>query len=250
MNPNIHSKEFLSITFAHRWQAGALLTLAFAGGARVLRGVTNSGAIAGSIVCFLLYLGGGPGAFATLIAVFALAWISTRVGYHRKLQLGIAEQREGRRASQVFANLSIAAVCALSYPLSHERVWLLASVAALAEAAADTVSSEIGQVGSATARLITNWEPVEAGTDGAVSLLGSSAGFTAALLVCATAAFFNLIPFTWIGVPMFAAMVGMLGDSLLGAALERRRMLNNDSVNLLGTLIAAVVAMLSHGLFA
>jgi uncharacterized membrane protein len=36
----------------------------------------------------------------------------------------------------------------------------------------------------------------------------------------------------------------MVGDSYLGALLERRALLNNDAVNFLGTLIAAGAAFL------
>ena len=60
-----------------RWVVAGGLTLAFTLLARVLRGVTNSGAVAGAFSCFVLYAGGGPGAFAALATVFALAWITT-----------------------------------------------------------------------------------------------------------------------------------------------------------------------------
>jgi uncharacterized membrane protein len=36
----------------------------------------------------------------------------------------------------------------------------------------------------------------------------------------------------------------MIADSFLGAVMERRKLLNNDAVNFLGTLIAAGVASL------
>lgn len=242
MHAHIQVRNALS----YRWAIGAAVTLAFAGAARALRGVTNSGALAGCVVCFLLYLGGGPGAFAALIAVFVLAWISTRVGYRRKLELGTAERKEGRRASQVFANLSVAALCTVAHIFYGGEAWLLASVAALAEAAADTVSSEIGQAASTTAYLITNLAPVEAGTDGAVTLQGSFAGFAAAILVTATAAFSGMVPHASIGLPVLAAFVGMLADSLFGACFERRRILNNDGVNFLGTLVAAAITWLCY----
>ena len=82
-----------------QWVVGVLLTLAFTLLARGMRGVTNSGALAGAVICIVLYLCGGPGAFAALISVFALAWVTTRLGYQRKQKLGIAERREGRKAS-------------------------------------------------------------------------------------------------------------------------------------------------------
>ncbi len=79
--------------FGERWAVGAFLTLAFTGLARWLRGVTNAGALAGAISCFVLYLGGGPGAFAALITVFGLAWITTRLGLPAQ-----AEVRHRRKA--------------------------------------------------------------------------------------------------------------------------------------------------------
>ena len=106
---------FAGLSFADneaRWAIAALLTLAFALLARRMHGVTNSGALVGAVSCFVLYLGGGPGAFAALVSVFALAWITTRLGYQRKQKLGTAERREGRKGSQVLANLGVATACA------------------------------------------------------------------------------------------------------------------------------------------
>src|SRR5215472_12848759 len=75
-----------------------LTTLGFAAAARLLRGVTASGAVAGGAVCFLLMLAAGWGGFAALSAVFVMTWVATRVGYRRKLRLGSAEGRGGRNA--------------------------------------------------------------------------------------------------------------------------------------------------------
>ena len=47
-------------------------TVAFAASARVLRGVTTSGSVAGGAVCVLLMLAAGWGGFAALGAVFLL----------------------------------------------------------------------------------------------------------------------------------------------------------------------------------
>ena len=226
-----------------RWATGALLTLLFTGIARWLRGVTTAGALAGALCCFVLYLGGGSGAFAALITVFGLAWITTRLGYQRKQKLGVAEKREGRNASQVLANLGVAVACAVLFLLNPGRpAFLLALATALSEAAADTVSSEVGQAFADKARLITNWVSVPAGTNGAVSVIGTLAGIVAAGVVSSVCALGGLLPRTWLVISAGAAVLGMLADSFLGAWLERRRLLNNDSVNFISTLVAAVAA--------
>jgi uncharacterized membrane protein len=41
---------------------------------------------------------------------------------------------------------------------------------------------------------------------------------------------------------VFAGVMGNLADSVLGAALERRHYIGNDTVNFLNTLFAALVA--------
>src|SRR5271169_6400840 len=173
---------------AHGWASSperlaiaAAVTLGFAGLARVLRGVNRSGARAGGLACFLLFAGAGPAAFATLAALFVVTWVSTRLGYRRKLALGLAERRDGRSAWQVLANLAVAALASLAFSASGNRAWLVAAVAALTEAATDTVASEIGQYRGPEARMITTWERVPAGTDGGITLPGSIAGMAAGL---------------------------------------------------------------------
>lgn len=225
------------------WAAAAVTTV-FTAAARWLRGVSFSGAIAGALVCFLLYMGAGPGAFAALISVFLLTWITTRLGYRRKQKLGTAQSREGRTASQVLANLAVAASCAGLSTMAGKAVFLLAASAALSEAAADTVSSELGQARSEKARLITTWQEVAAGTDGGVSWAGTFAGIAAATLVSLVCMLAGLVPPRWLGSSIAGAVVGMIADSYLGASLERRGILGNNWVNLLGTLVAAGVASL------
>jgi uncharacterized protein (TIGR00297 family) len=210
-----------------------LTTLGFSTAARLLRGVTGSGAIAGGAVCFLLMMAAGWGGFAALCALFIMTWGATRVGYHRKLQLGKAERRGGRNAGQVVANLGVSALSAALYLISRDPRLLLAVSASLSEVAADTLSSEMGAVLGGTPRLVTTWEAVPAGTDGGITGLGTLVG-----LVCAATqvvAFHDLLLCT------AAAMVGTLADSLLGATWERQGILGNNAVNFLSSGIAALL---------
>ncbi|HZP17933.1 MAG TPA: DUF92 domain-containing protein [Terriglobales bacterium] len=226
------------------WWFSAVITLGFAGFGRAVRGVTTSGAIAGGMVCFVLLRAAGWGGFAALCAVFLLTWFATSAGYGRKQSFGIAEPSSGRDAQQVLANLGVASFCAVLYALLQDHRLLLAAGAALAEAAADTVSSEIGQARGGTPRLLTNGRPVAIGSDGAVSLAGTAAGIAAALVIAGTCAFSRL--FSWRSAPAcaIAAVLGMFADSLLGATLERAGKLSNNAVNFLSTALAAGMAIL------
>jgi uncharacterized protein (TIGR00297 family) len=226
-----------------RLGAVCAVTVAFAALGYLIRGVSRSGAVAGAVICFALFAAAGPGAFAALFAVFAVTWLATRMGRARKQRLGTAEAGAGRTAAQVFANLGVASGCALLYGFRGSNVLLLAMTASLAEAAADTVSSEIGQAFSESARLITTFEQVPAGTDGGITLGGTVAGGFAAALVGLSCTQTGLVPMRRLWVAVACGVLGMLLDSYMGAWFERRGRLSNEAVNFAGTAVAALVAV-------
>jgi uncharacterized protein (TIGR00297 family) len=246
VSPNTLADIFGGLAFDHslfeaRLIPALVVTSLFGWLGYLAKGVTRSGAIAGTSAALLIYLGLGLGGFVTLFAVFAITWLTTRVGYSRKRSLGLAEDRRGRSAGQVLANLAVAAgfaVLAIPYP-----IFGAAAVAALAEAAADTAASEIGEVLSGHAWLITSLRVVEPGTNGAVSLPGTLAGMSAAIIIAYCAVLMQVLPasgFWWIAV---AGYLGTVVDSLLGATLERSHRFSNNQVNLLSTLSGGLIAL-------
>jgi uncharacterized protein (TIGR00297 family) len=195
------------------------------------------------------------GGLLPLLTVFLLTFAATKIGRAKKERLGVAEGRRGRNAAQVAANLGVAALVAFPVEVlvsgsilkgSFEAIASFAALAALAEAAADTVSSEIGQVMGGQPRLIINLRPVNPGTDGGITIAGTLAGVGAALVVVMVGflARYGLHAVVGYSVPICLAagggVFGLLFDSLLGATLERKGWLNNDAVNFLSTLSAVV----------
>ena len=229
-----------------RLSAAGFVTFCFALLAWLIRGVTVDGAVAGFLVTAILFVAGGPAMFGGVLLVFVLTYAATKLGRRRKQSLEIAERPAGRDAAQIFANVGVAALMAALAQLTRWHEPLLAgSVAALAEAACDTVSSESGKALSQSARLITSWQGVPAGTDGAISLPGTVLGAIAAAAVGIEAALSGIVSGQFAFVAVIAAIVGMFMDSMLGATLERRGWVTNNAVNLISTGFAALVVALT-----
>ena len=77
-----------------------------------------------------------------------------------------------------------------------------------------------------------------------VTFLGTLAGIAGAAAVSLVSFAVGMLPWSWLAPAILAAVVGMLADSYLGATLERRKLLNNDAVNFLSTLVAAAITLL------
>ncbi len=209
------------------------------------RTVSRSGAITGALVGSIIYVGGGSAAWALLLIVFLAASLTSRLGLARKEQLGIAEERGGRRgAGNAIANVGIAAAAAIAAVTTpYAPAALVALVAALAAGGSDTVASEIGKAWGRSTFLVTTFSGVKPGTPGAMSLEGTAAGLVAAFAFATMAAALGLIPQSATLAIIVAATAGALVESALGATLEGPGILNNDMLNFINTAVAAAVAL-------
>lgn len=223
-----------------------VLSFGFAALVWALRAATLPAAAMGFLVCFILsqgpvlWTGFSPlpifhTGIPALLALFVITFGATKYGRVKKEARGVAEARAGRRASQIAANLGVAALCAALGQYNG-------CIAALAEATADTVSSEIGQAVGGPAWLITGFRRVPTGTDGGISATGTAAGIAAAGVIVAIGALHHAL---WPekALVFVAACAGLFFDSLLGATVERWGWVGNDVVNFASTLFAAAIAI-------
>jgi len=192
-----------------------------------------------------VYLGYGWKSFSLLLAFFVLGSMATRLGYAKKAARGIAERRGGGRSwREALANtLAGAFFSILVITTHHEAAFLVALMATFAEAAGDTVSSEIGQWLSTRAYLVTTFEPVRAGENGGISLGGTAAGLAASALVAGLGYALGLSTRGGAALALAAGLAGNLLDSVLGATLERRGLVSNGIVNFAGTSFAGALAL-------
>jgi uncharacterized protein (TIGR00297 family) len=242
------------------------VSIAFACLVLALRAATLGGALAGGMICMILLNGTASSrdtilrsGLTPLVLLFVLTFLSTRAGRRKKARAGLAEDRRGRSAAQVIANLAAAALSVswLGFVLvmggkvccgtPYYSTWvhpamMIMCLAALAEATADTVSSEIGQAFGGAPVMLVGLRRVDVGTDGAVTLVGSGAGVVAGVLVAAVGAWALRLNVTDGAIAGIAGVCGLFFDSLLGATVERRGWLGNDLVNFTSTVFAAILA--------
>jgi len=214
----------------------------------VLETASLPGMLTGVLLGLLTIVLGGQGWFVILMTFFGIGGLASKFRYDEKKERGIAEENEGARGSgNVLANSLVGLVAVLGAAASPSMttlprvLFLFAFAGSVAAAMSDTLSSEIGGVFDGP-RLITTFERVEPGTDGAVTWQGELAGFAGAGLIAAIAlVMFETVSPTGAGVVLAAGVVGMTVDSVLGATLEGV-WLENEGVNFAATLAGALCA--------
>jgi len=206
------------------------------------------GMLTGVLLGLLTLVLGGRGWFVILITFFTVGGLATKFRYDLKQERGIAEENEGARGSgNVLANSLAGLVAVLGGAASPSHtslpavLFLFLFAGSVAAATADTLASEIGGIFD-DPRLVTTFERVEPGTDGAVTWQGQVAGlFGAAVIAAIAAVMFPEVSTAGAAIVVAAGFVGTTVDSLLGATLEGR-LLENEGVNLAATCIGALAA--------
>jgi uncharacterized protein (TIGR00297 family) len=227
--------------------AAALITNAAAGAAGyAAKSVGLSGAIGGAIIGIAIFLSLGWQGWTLLFVTFIAATIATRTGRARKQQLGIAEERGGRRgAGNAIANTGVAAIAATLAGLDvHSGAAQLAFVTALVAGGSDTIASEIGKAYGRRTYSITALSRIAPGTSGAMSIEGTAAGVLGAIGLSGVAIVLGLLALPSLPLVVICATIGALVESWLGGTLEGPGILNNDMLNFINTAIAAAVAVI------
>jgi len=203
------------------------------------KSLDNAGIAGSTIMGFLLLYFCGIEYFLLLLSFFVLGVLVSRIGLEKKKAKKIDETRRGLR--NVIANGLIPLIFAI-LTIFGFSFGLVGFVSAIAAATSDTFSSELGVLSNEKPKLITTFETVEKGTDGAITLFGTLAGLFGAFLI-------GLIAFLLFGdiklvvCGTVGGIMGNLADSLVGAVFERKGILNNEHVNLIATIVGGLVGI-------
>jgi uncharacterized protein (TIGR00297 family) len=208
--------------------------------------LTVAASVMGGVIGLLVFMATGFAGLIMMVTFFVLGTLSTSWKLSVKQSLGLAETGKGRRvAAQVIANAGVAGLLALLIIIFPKDInlFIVMIAASFASATADTLSSELGNVYGRKFYNVITFKKDTRGENGVVSLEGTIIGIIGSAVIAfiyALAYHFDL-NFLWI---IVAGTIGNLTDSILGATLERKYVLNNNAVNFSNTAIAAIAALM------
>lgn len=237
---------------------GIALLLAFIFGlsAFVLNWLTYDGALAAGIFGTISYgIGNWEVALVVLFFFISASLVSKDIAATED-SFSIKFRRDSR---QVWANGFWLCLWILVWFISDIEAFLIASIASIAAATADTWATELGSNIKSRTYLVTNMREVSAGTDGGISLKGSVAALIGSAVI-ATLFWMpnNEIPLYVVITITIAGFLGCFIDSYLGARFQGISLripflsnnesgtitLNNNIVNWLSTGTASIMVLL------
>jgi uncharacterized protein (TIGR00297 family) len=208
--------------------------------------LTVAGGITGGIMAIVIYLGVGVFGILMLGSFFLLGTSATAWQSNTKNKLGIAEKGHGQRTmGQVLANGGVAGLLGLLAIWNAENLslWAIMTAGSLSAATADTLSSELGSLYGKRFYNCITFKKDQRGLDGVISVEGVLIGIVGSALIAVVYSAGFGWTVTKLLIVIGAGTIGNLADSVLGATLERKEILQNNMVNFLNTMVGALAAM-------
>lgn len=194
-------------------------------GLALWRGSLSPSGAAAALVVGTLIFGLGGWQWGVLLGVFFVS--SSLFSHFKEAEKQAAAEKfdKGRQRDmgQVAANGGLGSLIAVLSVITPSAGWFPLFVGVMATVTADTWATELGTLSSKPPRLITNGRPVEVGTSGGVSWLGTAVSLAGGLLIGlvggVTMGRFAVGETAVIGAA--GGLAGSLFDSLLGATVQR-----------------------------
>ena len=210
--------------------------------------LTKKGWIHAGILGTLLLGSVGWNAWGSVCIYLLLGTLVTKIGYKNKASRGIAEARGGQRGPENVWG-SAATGCSLAllgcfWP-DFLNLFMVGFASSFSAKLSDTFSSEIGKRFGKRTFLITTLKPVSPGTEGAISLEGSIAGFLGSFIM--TMFMLKLSIISGLSAAFVVFLAGYLAtflESYIGAIVQNKiKWMTNELVNSIQTSIAAVLSI-------
>lgn len=216
-----------------------------------LQCLTRGGAVASFAVGAFVGVFGSINAFFILTVFTVAGFVATLKDFNKKKDEGLQEGKSGERTWKNVLGVGLPpclAVALWSVGLLDYTEFALVFISTITVAGADTIASEIG-VRDKKVYMITNFERVEAGVNGGVSVLGTAVSTIAALVIALMGWFVVMesVDILFL-IPFVAGVLGNIMDSVFGAVLENKGYISKYTNNCSTALIGAAFAYMVYAL--
>jgi uncharacterized protein (TIGR00297 family) len=235
-----------------------------------LKSLSISGAIAAFLTGLTVYSGFGINGLILLGVFFASSSLWSKYKSSEKKVLDEKLAKGARRDwRQVAANGGTAAIFSICNDLHYDVIWIIGFTVSLASSNSDTWASEIGSVSKGKPVYIRTFKRVDKGTSGAISTLGTTAALFGSLLIALVSTRLFELNVAQLFIIFLFGFIGNIIDTLFGAYYQQTYIckecgietekkfhcqkstkrikglsfVDNDMVNFLSGLIAAVLAL-------
>lgn len=199
------------------------------------------GSVVMIVMGIIIIFSAGANWLLLIVLFLVMSLLATKFSKKYKQSLG---EFEGRRTSKNVISNGVVA-CFMAAFGGYYLPFVGGFIGAIATATSDTLASEIGVLDQHP-RLITTFQKVNPGTNGAVSVLGTAVGIVGAAIIGIASYLLGIMPnpLLAICVAIISGTVGCFMDSVLGAVFENRHLITNEHVNLIATIVGALVGIL------
>ena len=199
------------------------------------------GSVVMIVMGIIIIFSAGANWLLLIVLFLVMSLLATKFSKKYKQSLG---EFEGRRTSKNVISNGVVA-CFMAAFGGYYLPFVGGFIGAIATATSDTLASEIGVLDQHP-RLITTFQKVDPGTNGAVSVLGTAVGIVGAAIIGIASYLLGIMPnpLLAICVAIISGTVGCFMDSVLGAVFENRHLITNEHVHLIATIVGALVGIL------
>ena len=234
--------------------------------------LTLSGSVATFFLAGTIFSLGGIKWSVPILTFFILSSILSKLRKKKNAEIELFFEKSGvRDYFQVLANGGIGGLLVILNFFSPNELFYLIYLSSLAAVCADTWATEIGTWKRTATYNVLNFQQIEQGVSGGVSVIGTAGALLGSLAICISGIFWNSMPIAqYFLLITFSGIFGSFFDSLLGATVQAQskcnvcskiterdthcgketiyhsglRWINNDMVNLLSSAAGALVIIL------
>jgi len=188
------------------------------------RFLSKSGASAAGVLGAVTFGLGGWQWTVPMLGFFLPASILSKFVQTRRSNIVELFEKDSKRdAIQVLVNGGIGGILVIVWKCIDQETVYLAYLGALSAVTADTFATEIGILSSGQPILLTTLKKVEAGTSGAVSIIGTLGGWLGSVCII-----FCGLPWQsgsrvmYVVIILSAGIIGSFVDSILGALVQKQ----------------------------